>query len=83
MLASQPLLKAHQFFPEAYGAAGNGIVVQDAAITSGLAILTSASNGFATAVAGQPILVQGAGNAAGTTTLVTTILSVQNPGRSP
>jgi len=81
MLTSQPLLKPHQFVPEAYGAAGNGIVVTDAAITSGLAVLTSASNGFATAAAGQPILVQGAGDATGVRTLVTTILSVQSAGQ--
>src|SRR5438105_4557682 len=62
-----------------YGAIPDGVVLTDAAITSGLAILTSPGNKFVGAVAGMAIGVEGAG-AAGVT-LVTTILSVQSLGQ--
>ncbi len=61
--------------PEQDGAVGNGMVLDDAAITSGAATLTSASATF-TGRAGQSVWVAGAG-AAGAL-LVTTISSVTN-----
>lgn len=59
--------------PEQDGAAGNGMVLHDAAVTSGATTLTSASAVF-TGRAGQAVWVAGAG-AAGAQ-LVTTISSV-------
>lgn len=55
-----------------------GMAVTDGAITSGLAVLTSASTPFAAGDVGRPIIVRGAG-AAGAD-LVTTILSFTNSG---
>ena len=57
-LAAQPW----QFPPEAYGAKGNGRVVADGAMTSGLNTLTcSTSAPFTSADVGKVILVNGAG----------------------
>lgn len=55
-----------------------GAAISDAAITSGLAVLTSASNPFAASDATRAIIVRGAG-AAGAD-LVTTILTFTNSG---
>lgn len=48
--------------PKAHGAAGDTVTVIDAAITSGLAILTSASAGFQSADRGKTVIVHGAGS---------------------
>jgi len=64
----------------AYGAKGDGIVITDGAITTGTAVLTSPSNGFANVAAGMLAMVKGAG-ASGVTTLVTTVASKQNNGQ--
>lgn len=56
----------------AYGAAGDGQVVADGAMTSGSATLTSATAGFQPGDVGKAISVKGAA-ATGVTTLVTTI----------
>jgi hypothetical protein len=53
-------------------------LVTNGAITSGLAVLTSASNPFVAADAGRAIIVRGAG--ASTADLVTTILTYTNSG---
>lgn len=55
-----------------------GPSITNAAITSGSAALTSASNPFTAADAGRPIIVRGAG--AGGADLVTTILSYTSAG---
>lgn len=65
--------------PEWWGAVGDGTHVLDAAITSGAAVLTSASNPWSAADVGKTIGVTGA---AGTNvTLTTTILSYQSAGQ--
>ena len=56
----------------AYGAAGDGKLVTDGAMTSASATLTSATANFQPGDVGKAILVKGAGPA-GVTTLVTTI----------
>jgi hypothetical protein len=61
----------------AYGAKGDGQAVNDGAMGSGLAVLTSATANFATDIVGKPISVKGAG-ATGATTLVTTVASRQS-----
>lgn len=64
----------------AYGAKGDAKVIADGAISAGSAVLTSASNGFAGAAAGMYVSVKGAA-AAGVTTHVAQIASVQNDGQ--
>lgn len=59
-----------------YGAVGDGQFVTDGAMTSGGAVLTSASNQFANVRPGMPVMVKG-GGALGQTTLVTTVASKQ------
>ncbi len=61
----------------AYGADGDGQVVGDGAMSSGSAVLTSATAAFATADVGKAISVKGAA-ATGVTTLITTIASRQS-----
>lgn len=61
----------------AYGATGNGKVVGDGAMSSGSAVLTSATAAFTAADIGKAISVKGAA-ATGVTTLVTTIASRQS-----
>src|SRR5574341_2141174 len=61
----------------AYGADGDGQVVGDGAMSSGSAVLTSATAAFTTADVGKSISVKGAA-ATGVTTLVTTIASRQS-----
>jgi hypothetical protein len=58
-----------------YGAVGDGKVVGNGAMSSGSAVLTSATAGFTASDVGKAISVKGAG-ASGVTTLVTTILAV-------
>ena len=59
----------------AYGAVGDGQVVGDGAMSSGSAVLTSATaNWPSTGIVGKSISVKGAG-ASGVTTLVTTVAS--------
>lgn len=62
--------------PEDFGAVGDGQRVVDGAMTSGLAVLTSASASFVAADVGKKIVVLGAG--AGSITLETTIASRQS-----
>ena len=62
----------------AYGAKGDGQQVNDGAMSTGSAVLTSASGKFASTDVGKPIMVKGAGSAAATT-LITTIASYQSP----
>ncbi|MDX3455028.1 hypothetical protein PV396_24320 [Streptomyces sp. ME02-8801-2C] len=62
----------------AYGAAGDGRVVGDGAMSSGSAVLTSATADWPSTVVGKPISVKGAGPT-GVTTLVTTVASRQSP----
>jgi hypothetical protein len=59
------------------GAVGDGQVVIDGAMTSGSAVLTSASARFANAIPGMPVQVKKAG-ILGVTTLVTTVASKQS-----
>lgn len=66
-----------QFQPAAYGARGDGQIVTDGAMSTGSAVLTSASGKFTPADAGKLIQVKGAG-LVNVTTLVTTIASVQS-----
>lgn len=61
----------------AYGAQGNGQVVADGAMSSGSAVLTSATAAFTAADVGKAISVKGAA-VTGVTTLVTTIASRQS-----
>lgn len=61
-----------------YGAAGDGKVISDGAMTSASGVLTAASGPFVSGDVGKPILVAGAGSAAGRVTLVTTIASYQS-----
>ena len=63
-----------------YGAAGDARVITDGAISSGTAILTSPSGGFANAVAGMYVSVKGAGPN-GVTTHIAQIASKQNNGQ--
>jgi hypothetical protein len=56
----------------AYGAAGDGRMVTDGAMSSGSATLTSATAAFTAGDVGKVVLVKGAG-ASGVTTLVTTV----------
>jgi hypothetical protein len=51
------------------------------AMATGTAVLTSSDNCFTAAMVGQAISVTAAGNASGSSTLYTTILSYQNSGR--
>jgi hypothetical protein len=64
------------FYPSAYGAVGNGGSIADAAITTGTAILTSATANFTSIYVGAPITVIGAGTSGGN--LTTTIASLIN-----
>jgi hypothetical protein len=68
---------AADFKPETYGALGNGKMLNDVAITTGTAILTSPGGGFAGATVGQFVYVASAGGFANVP-LVTTIASVQS-----
>lgn len=62
----------------AYGAVGDGQVVGDGAMSSGSAVLTSATaNWPSTGIVGKSISVKGAG-ASGVTTLITTVASRQS-----
>lgn len=61
----------------AYGAAGDGQVVGDGAMSSGSAVLTSVTANWPTDVVDKSISVKGAG-ANGVTTLVTTVASRQS-----
>jgi len=63
-----------------YSAKGDGLVVTDGAITTGTAILTSASAPFANVIAGMLVMVKGAGTF-GVTTHVTTVASKQSNGQ--
>jgi hypothetical protein len=69
-----------RFRPEAYGAKADGVVIYDAAITSGLAVLTSATANFTAGDVGKQILIAAAGAATGSTfgTLATTISGFTN-----
>jgi hypothetical protein len=60
-----------------YGAVGDGQFVTDGAMSSGSAVLTSASGKFTSGDVGKAVMVKGAG-ATGVTTLVTTIASYQS-----
>lgn len=64
----------------AYGAVGDARVIADGAITSGTAVLTSPSNGFAAAVPGMYVSVKGAGPT-GVTTHIAQIASKQSNGQ--
>lgn len=61
----------------AYGAKGDGQFVTDGAMSTGSAVLTSASGKFVSGDVGKAVQVKGAGPA-GVTTLVTTVLSYQS-----
>ena len=61
----------------AYGAVGDGQIVGDGAMSSGSAVLTSATAAFVAGDVGKAISVKGAA-ATGVTTLVTTIASRQS-----
>jgi hypothetical protein len=61
----------------AYGAVGDAQVVTDGAMSSGSAVLTSATANWPSSVVGKSIAVKGAG-ATGVTTLVTTVASRQS-----
>lgn len=61
----------------AYGAVGDAQVVADGAMSSGSAVLTSATANWPSSVVGKSISVKGAG-ATGVTTLVTTVASRQS-----
>lgn len=63
-----------------YNAKGDGIVLTDGAITTGTAVLTSASSPFTNITAGMLVAVKGAGPS-GVTTLITTVASKQNNGQ--
>lgn len=67
------------FRPEAYGTTGWAYSLSDAAVTTGTAVVTSPSNGFANAVAGDVIYIVGAGAAGADYS--GTIASVQNAGQ--
>lgn len=69
--------QAWQFRPENYGAKADGKVVGDGAMTSGSAVLTSATASFASGDAGKNIIVNGALGASAAP-LYTTILSFTN-----
>ncbi len=56
-------------------------LVSDGALASGSQVLTSASNPFSAAIAGQTIQIVNAGNAGGTIPLNTTVASYQNAGQ--
>lgn len=56
-------------------------VATNGAMVTGSAVLTSTSNPFNAGMVGQAISVSGAGNAGGTGTLYTTILTFQNSGQ--
>lgn len=64
----------------AYGAKGDAKVIADGAITTGTAVLTSPSNGFASATPGMYVSVKGAGPT-GVTTHIAQIASKQNDGQ--
>jgi hypothetical protein len=61
----------------AYGAVGDAQVVTDGAMSSGSAVLTSATAAWPSTVVGKSISVKG-GGATGVTTLVTTVASWQS-----
>jgi hypothetical protein len=61
----------------AYGAVGDAQVVGDGAMSSGVAVLTSATANWPTSIVGKSISVKGAA-ATGVTTLVTTVASRQS-----
>lgn len=74
-------LQAWQFHVKNYGAVGDGKVINDAAITSGAATLTSASAGFTADDVGKAIMVNNAGQAVDSShsgALITTITAVTN-----
>lgn len=64
----------------AYGAKGDATVITDGAITTGTAVLTSPSNGFAPAAPGMYVSVKGAGPT-GVTTHIAQISSKQSNGQ--
>lgn len=78
LLANQrrPMSVAGLTTPETYGAVGDGVLKSDGAMSTGSAILTSATSVFTQGDVGKDIGVNGAG-AAGVP-LITTILSVQS-----
>lgn len=69
--------KSWQFTPEAYGAKGDGKSLADVAVTSGSAVVTSASANFTSGDVGKHIMINGAIGAANIA-LMTTISSVQS-----
>jgi hypothetical protein len=75
--AGQALPWVFDVTANAYGAAGDGQVVADGAMGSGVAVLTSATANWPSSVVGKAISVKGAGPA-GVTTLVTTVASRQS-----
>lgn len=77
---SSSLTGAWVFNTATRGAVGDGRYVTDGAMSSGSAVLTSASNRFGNVVANMPVTVLHAGPT-GVTTLVTTAASVQNNGQ--
>lgn len=64
-----------QFLPESYGAKGDGKVLGDCSITSGQAVLSSASYSFTSGDAGKHVMLNG-GNGTAAAPLITTISSV-------
>lgn len=66
-----------QFNVIGYGAKGNGKVIGDAVMTSGVATLTSASANFTSGDVGKAIMVNGAAGASATP-LITTIATFTN-----
>lgn len=64
----------------AYGAKGDAKVIADGAITSGTAVLTSPSNGFAGATPGMYVSVKGAGPT-GVTTHIAQIATKESDGQ--
>lgn len=63
-----------------YGAKGDAKVISDGAITTGTAVLTSPSNGFAGAAPGMYVSVKGAGPT-GVTTHIARIATTQSNGQ--
>ena len=76
--ASQPWV--FDVTASAYGAKGDAQVITDGAITTGTAVLTSPSNGFANAATGMYVSVKGAGPT-GVTTHIAQIASKQSNGQ--
>ncbi len=64
-----------QFWPDSYGAAGDGKVLGDCSITSGQAVLSSGSYGFTSADVGKYVMLNG-GLGTANVPLIAAILSV-------